>query len=190
MGCNFLLGGRGGSSWSRDWIHTSCIATGFFATEPPEKPIVGEQNSGCQGLGEMGRCYSISMKFPLRMMSKTRDPLNKTASVNNPVLWNCTTCSDVDGPRDCHTDWSKSERETRVSHINAYMWHLEKWYSWSNLQSRNRDTDAENKHMGTKRRSGGEMDWETGIDVRRLKQITDENRPRGTGHSTRGCALT
>ena len=52
-----------GSSWPRDWIHISCIASGFFATEPPERPIVREQNSGCQGLGEMGRCYSISISF-------------------------------------------------------------------------------------------------------------------------------
>ena len=33
---------------------------------------------------------------------------------------------DVDGPRDCHTEWSKSERETQISHINIYMWDLEK----------------------------------------------------------------
>ena len=23
--------------------------------------------------------------------------------------WNCATCRDVDGPRDCHTEWSKLE---------------------------------------------------------------------------------
>ena len=30
------------------------------------------------------------------------------------------------------------------------MWNLEKWYKWSYLQSRNRDTDVENKCMDTK----------------------------------------
>ena len=30
------------------------------------------------------------------------------------------------------------------------MWNLEKWYRWTYLQSRNRDTDVENKHMDTK----------------------------------------
>ena len=29
-----------GSSWPRDWTHVSCIAGGFFTTEPPGKPIV------------------------------------------------------------------------------------------------------------------------------------------------------
>ena len=57
---------------------------------------------------------------------------------------------DVDGPRDCHTEWSKSEIEKQISYINSYMWYLEKWYSWAGLQGRNRDTDVENKRMDTK----------------------------------------
>ena len=62
---------------------------------------------------------------------------------------------DVDGPRDCHTEWSKSEREKQISYINAYMWNLEKCYRWTSLQGRNRDTDVENKRMDTK----GEKWW-------------------------------
>ena len=31
----------------------------------------------------------------------------------------------MDGPRDCHIEWSKSEREKQISYINAYMWNLE-----------------------------------------------------------------
>ena len=30
-------------------------------------------------------------------------------------------CRDMDGPRDCHTQWSKPEREKQVLYINAYM---------------------------------------------------------------------
>ena len=59
-------------------------------------------------------------------------------------------CRDMDGPRDCHTEWSRSEREKQISYINAYMWNLEKWYRWTSLQGRNRDTDVENKFMDTK----------------------------------------
>ena len=33
------------------------------------------------------------------------------------------------------------------------------------LQSRNRDTDVENKHMDTKGRRGDGMDCETGTDI-------------------------
>ena len=59
-------------------------------------------------------------------------------------------CRDVDGSRDCRTEWNKSEREKQISYINAYMWNLEKWYRWTGLQGRNRDTDVENKRMDTK----------------------------------------
>ena len=33
--------------------------------------------------------------------------------------------SDVDGPGDCHTEWSKSEREKQILYINACMWNLQ-----------------------------------------------------------------
>ena len=39
---------------------------------------------------------------------------------------NCAICRDVDGPRDCHTEQSKLEREKQVSYNTAYMWNLEK----------------------------------------------------------------
>ena len=68
---------------------------------------------------------------------------------------NSVICGDVDGPRDCHTEWSKSEREKQISYINAYKWNLEKWYRWTGLQGRNRDTDVENKHMDTRGKAGG-----------------------------------
>ena len=74
--------------------------------------------------------------------------------------WNWIICRDVDGPSDCHTEWSKSEREKQISYINAYMWNLEKWYRWTGLQGRNGDTDVENKRMDTKggKRQGGWWD--------------------------------
>ena len=63
---------------------------------------------------------------------------------------NSVICRDVDGPRDCDTEWGKSEREKQILYINTYMWNLEKWYRWTSLQGRNRDTDVENKGMDTK----------------------------------------
>ena len=54
---------------------------------------------------------------------------------------NCAICRDVDGPRDFLAEWSKSEREKQTSYIKAYMYNLEKWYRWTYLQRRKRDTD-------------------------------------------------
>ena len=35
-------------------------------------------------------------------------------------------CSEVDGPRVCHTEWSKSEREKQIPYANTYIWNLRK----------------------------------------------------------------
>ena len=49
-----------------------------------------------------------------------------SALKRSEVLIN-VTCRDMDGPRDCHRERSKSEREKQILYINAYMWNLEKW---------------------------------------------------------------
>ena len=68
--------------------------------------------------------------------------------------WNNAICSDMGGPRDCHTEWSKSDRERQISYDITYMWNLKKWYKWTYLKNRNRVTDVENKLMVTKREEG------------------------------------
>ena len=73
--------------------------------------------------------------------------------------WNNAICSNMDGPRDYHTKWSKSERERQIPYDVTYMWNLEKWYRWTGLQGRNWDTDVEKKRMDTKGESGGGWGW-------------------------------
>ena len=68
--------------------------------------------------------------------------------------WNNAICSNMDGPRDYHAKWSKSERERQISYI-AYMWNLKAWYKWTYLQNKNRLTDIKNKLMVTKGERGG-----------------------------------
>ena len=61
--------------------------------------------------------------------------------------WNNASCSNMAGPGDCHTEWSKSDRETHISYNTIYMWNLKRGYKRTYLQNRNRVTDAENKLM-------------------------------------------
>ena len=74
---------------------------------------------------------------------------------------NRAICRDVDGPRGCHTEWSKSERGQQTSHINVHMWDLGKRNRLSHLENRNRDTDIENKCTDTKGEvlGLGDRDW-------------------------------
>ena len=38
--------------------------------------------------------------------------------------WNNAIYSNIDGPRDYHTKWSKSERERQIPYDITYMWNL------------------------------------------------------------------
>ena len=40
--------------------------------------------------------------------------------------WNNAICSNMDEPTDCHTEWSKSDRERQISYDIAYTWSLKK----------------------------------------------------------------
>ena len=40
--------------------------------------------------------------------------------------WINAICSDTDGPRAHHTEWSKVDRERQISYDIAYMWYLKK----------------------------------------------------------------
>ena len=65
--------------------------------------------------------------------------------------WDNAICSNMDGPRDYHTKWSKPDRERQIPYDITYMLNLKKWYKWTYLQNRNSLTDIENKLMVTKR---------------------------------------
>ena len=72
--------------------------------------------------------------------------------------WNNAICSNVDGPRDYHTKWSKPDRERQILYDIAYMCNLKKKKNtnWTYLQNRNRPADIENKFVVTKGEGIGE----------------------------------
>ena len=45
--------------------------------------------------------------------------------------WNIAICSNIGGPRDYHTKWSKPERERQILYDTTYMWNLKTWYKWT-----------------------------------------------------------
>ena len=64
--------------------------------------------------------------------------------------WNNIIDLNMDGPRDYHTKWVKSDRGRQILDYVTYMWNLNKWYKWTYLQNINRLTEIENKLMATK----------------------------------------
>ena len=39
---------------------------------------------------------------------------------------NNVICSNMDGPRDCHTEWNNSDPERQISYDITYMWNFKK----------------------------------------------------------------
>ena len=73
---------------------------------------------------------------------------------------NNAICSNMYGPRDYHTNWSKSERERQILCNITYMWDLKKIIQMNLFINRNRLTGFKNKLMIMKRdRCGRGMDW-------------------------------
>ena len=56
----------------------------------------------------------------------------------------------MSGLRDCHTEWSKSDRERQIIWYCLYVESKKKMVQMNLLQNRNRVTDVENKLMVTK----------------------------------------
>ena len=42
------------------------------------------------------------------------------------IVKNNVICNNIDGPRECHTEWSKSDREGEISHDIPCMWNLKR----------------------------------------------------------------
>ena len=61
----------------------------------------------------------------------------------------------MDGPRDYHIEWSKSERGREISYDIPYMWNPKQRYKWTYLQSRNRVKGIENRVKGIESRVKG-----------------------------------
>ena len=84
----------------------------------------------------------------------THSPQN-TMNVHDRVkFWeilNNVICN-MDGPRDCHTEWSKSDREGEISYDIPQMWNLKRNHSNELIYKTNRSMDLENKVNGCQRR--------------------------------------
>ena len=55
-------------------------------------------------------------------------------------------CSNMNGPRDCHIEWSKSEKEKCLWHP-LYAVSKKKWHKWTNLQNGLTDLVKENLQL-------------------------------------------
>ena len=82
-------------------------------------------------------------------------------------IW--VSSNEVVEPRAYYTEWSKSEREKLISHTNAYIWTLERWYWWTYLQGNRGDTDTENRLADTVGEEESGMNGESNMKTYTLR---------------------
>ena len=61
-----------------------------------------------------------------RGMDKDVIHLNNGILLNHKKEWNKAICSNMDEPRDCYIEWSKSDRKRQISYNSIYMQNLKK----------------------------------------------------------------
>ena len=62
-----------------------------------------------------------------RWMGREDVHVYNTILINHQKEWNKVMdacCINMNGPRKCHTEWSKSDREGKISYGIPYMWNL------------------------------------------------------------------
>ena len=169
-GINYTVGGN--ANWCNHYgeQYGSSLKTDNRTTIWPSNPTTGHvPRENCNSKRHTHPSIHRSARYD-RQNTEALKCLSTEARIKK--TWHTVECHsvikrknigafvDVVGPRDCHTKWSKSEREKQMSYMHT--WNLEKWYRWSYLQKGNRDRDVESKCMD-KRRKGGRLSWETGI---------------------------
>ena len=87
--------------------------------------------------------------------------------------WNKVICSNMDGPRDCHTEWSKSEKDKY--HMISLTCGIKKRGANELIYK----TEVENKLMITRGKAGrdkfGDWDWHIYITIYKIRGFSNES---------------
>ena len=67
------------------------------------------------------------------------------SAIKKEHIW--FSSNEVDHPEAYYAEWSKSERERKMSHTNTYLQNLERWHQRIYLQGSDGETDTEDRYM-------------------------------------------
>ena len=84
-------------------------------------------------------------------------------------IW--VSSNEVDEPKACYTEWSKSEKDRQILYINPYIWNLEKWYWRSYMQGSKGNTDVKNRLLDSVEEGEDRMIWENSTEMHVLPYV-------------------
>ena len=85
--------------------------------------------------------------------------------LNHKKEQNDAIFSDMDEPRDHHTEWGKTQKNKYHMIYHLHVESEKKKYKWTYSQNRSRVSEVESKLMITRELAGGGIKWETGFDI-------------------------
>ena len=90
----------------------------------------------CSVLGKPGwLCTLLGVKAVSLLPSRQPCQGGRAKACENSFLWNNAICSNMDGPREWHSDWS--EREKEKYHTTTLTCGIrKKWYTWTCKQKK------------------------------------------------------
>ena len=65
-----------------------------------------------------------SLKIRCGTHTHTHTHLHTGILLSHKKEWNNAICSNMDGPKHCHTEWSQLDRERQTSYDTTYIWNL------------------------------------------------------------------
>ena len=139
-------------------IHSRILAWKILWTEKPgglqSKELQRMRHNWATKYLSMCTCFIYSVKY---------------CSAIKGINW--VIYRTVDVARDCHRV-EKIRKVKQILYISIYMWNQEKWYRWTYLQGRSRDSDIE-KNVWTHWGKSG-MNWESSINIHTLPYVKEK----------------
>ena len=103
----------------------------------------------------------VTAVMKLKMVAPWKKSYDKPRQQKEHI-W--VSSNDVDETRAYYTEWGKSERETPIQYINAYIMEFRKMVR-TTLQVSKKETDIKDRLFDSVREGEGGMIWENSIET-------------------------
>ena len=107
--------------------------------------------------------YFASMPINKRVDKEDVIHISSGRILSHKKEQNNTICSNMDEPRDGHTEWSKSDKDRQISYDITYIYNLKEMVQMNLFTKQKLGHRHRNKRVVTKGGRGGEINWEMGL---------------------------
>ena len=127
---------------SRVWLCATPETAAHQVPRPRDSP---GKNTGV-GCHFLLQCMKVKSLSRVQLLA-TPWTVAHQALLSHKKEWNNAICTNIDEPKDYHTKWTKSERESQIPYDITSMWNLKYNHKWIYLQNKNSLTNKKKRLM-------------------------------------------